>query len=255
MLLLLLSVFSVYLLVFTPAKSVYAVFETTTMAKDGAWADDPAIWVNSDAPSLSLIIGTKGPEGMGVYNLSGTELQQVFDGNFNNVDLRDGFLLNGHTVPIVAATDVKNGLIVLYTIDTKLLRLRIVPGAAFRSTIDPLGICMYRNPDSGAFFVFVTGETEKNGVGVDQWEIYEEPSGMVNQRLVRHLSLSSSTEGCVADDELGFLYVAEQSVGIWKYDAAPGASSVPTLVDSTGISGNLTQDVEGLTKLQQRGPS
>ncbi|MHC4220067.1 MAG: phytase, partial [Planctomycetota bacterium] len=54
------------------------------------------------------------------------------------------------------------------------------------------------------------------------------------------------TEGMVADDELGWLYVGEEAVGIWRYGAEPGDGTSRTSVDTTG-GGNLTADVEGLT--------
>jgi 3-phytase len=54
-------------------------------------------------------------------------------------------------------------------------------------------------------------------------------------------------EGCVADDELGYLYVGEEAVGIWKYQAEPDADLGRTRVDTVGPGGNLFADVEGLT--------
>ncbi len=57
----------------------------------------------------------------------------------------------------------------------------------------------------------------------------------------------SITEGCVADDELGHVYIAEEQVGIWKYGAEPGSGTARTQVDRTGSGGHLTADVEGLT--------
>ena len=59
--------------------------------------------------------------------------------------------------------------------------------------------------------------------------------------------MGSQVEGCVADDELGLLYVGEENVGIWRYDAEPTIDTERTLVDSTGVTGHLTADVEGLT--------
>ncbi|PYK99620.1 MAG: hypothetical protein DME19_08030 [Verrucomicrobia bacterium] len=35
--------------------------------------------------------------------------------------------------------------------------------------------------------------------------------------------------GCVADDELGLFYVAEEAAGIWKFGAEPDAGSVGQL--------------------------
>ncbi|MDY6994347.1 MAG: phytase, partial [Pseudomonadota bacterium] len=60
--------------------------------------------------------------------------------------------------------------------------------------------------------------------------------------------VASQPEGCVADDALGYLYVGEEHVGIWKFQAEPKASTQPlALVDSTDAHGHITADVEGLT--------
>src|SRR2546422_5069000 len=64
--------------------------------------------------------------------------------------------------------------------------------------------------------------------------------------MVRALKLGSLAEGCVADDELGFLYLAEETKGIWKFGAEPAAGSEGKLMARVGENG-LTADVEGLT--------
>ena len=57
--------------------------------------------------------------------------------------------------------------------------------------------------------------------------------------------MESTAEGCVADDDLAYLYVAEEIVGIWKYEAEPGGGSSRVPVDQVGST--LEADVEGLT--------
>ena len=52
--------------------------------------------------------------------------------------------------------------------------------------------------------------------------------------------------GCVADDELGLFYVAEEAAGIWKFGAEPDAGRAGKLVARVGENG-LAADVEGLT--------
>jgi len=49
----------------------------------------------------------------------------------------------------------------------------------------------------------------------------------------------------VADDEHGYLYVGEEDVAIWRYDAEPNAGTSRTVVDTVG-AGRLKADVEGL---------
>jgi 3-phytase len=59
--------------------------------------------------------------------------------------------------------------------------------------------------------------------------------------------VGSQTEGCVADDELGHLYVGEETRGIWKLGAEPDAPAPGELIAETSASGPLVADVEGLT--------
>ena len=52
---------------------------------------------------------------------------------------------------------------------------------------------------------------------------------------MRRLHLSSEAKYCVSDDAAGALYVAQEAVGIWRYDADPEAEPVPTLVDANRL--------------------
>ena len=63
---------------------------------------------------------------------------------------------------------------------------------------------------------------------------------------MRTLKPDSLTEGCVADDELRSLYLAEEKVGIWKFGVEPDSGTNRTLVARVGDNG-LVADVEGLT--------
>ena len=65
-----------------------------TVPHDGDAADDPAVWVNPDDPSKSVIVGTDKEGGLMVYDLAGRQLQYLPVGDMNNVDVRpaaDGF--------------------------------------------------------------------------------------------------------------------------------------------------------------------
>jgi 3-phytase len=101
---------------------------------------------------------------------------------------------------------------------------------------------MYRSSKSGKFYYF---GTSKQGV-VEQYELFDTGKGAVNATKVRQINVGTQLEGCVADDELGYLYVGEEEVGIWKYNAEPEANLERVKVDGVG-SGNLVADVEGLT--------
>ena len=61
-------------------------------------------------------------------------------------------------------------------------------------------------------------------------------------------------EACVADDELGRLYVNEADFDLWRYGAEPDASPKDRRsVDHVGRGGHLAADIEGLTIVYQPG--
>jgi 3-phytase len=64
---------------------------------------------------------------------------------------------------------------------------------------------------------------------------------------VRRFRLSSQTEGCVADDETGALYLSEEAVGVWRYGAEPEDGDRRTRVDVARRNRPLVPDVEGIT--------
>ena len=78
---------------------------------------------------------------------------------------------------------------------------------------DPYGLCMYKSPVSGLYFVYVN---DTDGL-VRQWLLNDAGNGRVGAELVREFSVGSQTEGCVADDASGHLYIGEENVAIWKY--------------------------------------
>ena len=222
-------------------QEVVATVETDPVSTGGDSADDPALWVNPSNPQLSLVIGTNKKRGLAVYDLSGKEIQFLADGQLNNVDSRDGFPLDGKKVPIVTASNRSNNSIAIYRINAETRRLENVAAGVIK-TNEAYGACMYRSNKSGKFYYF---GTSKHGV-IEQYELFDDGQGAVNAKKVRQINVGTQVEGCVADDELGYFYVGEEDVAIWKYQAEPDANVDRTKVDGVG-GGNLVADIEGLT--------
>jgi 3-phytase len=217
--------------------------ETDVMPSLGDAADDPAIWMHPDDPALSLVIGTNKQAGLHVYDLNGKTLQVLPDGKMNNVDLRDNFPLGGASLTLVTASNRSNDSIAAYGIDADTRRLvDVAAGILATGFDDPYGLCMYVSPTSGDFFVFVN----ESGDGMfRQWRLFDDGSGKVGAEQVREFVVGTQAEGCVADDESGVLYIAEEDVGVWKYSAEADGGDARTLIDNTD-DGRLTDDVEGL---------
>jgi 3-phytase len=222
--------------------------ETEPTPHEGDSADDPAIWVHPDDPALSTIVGTDKEGGLAVYDLAGRQLQYLPDGKMNNVDIRGGFPLGGRAVSLVTAGNRTDDSIAIYQVDPATRRLESVAARAV-TTVEVYGSCMYRSPKTGAYYYFVNS---KQG-DVEQWELFDDGRGKVDARKVRGFSVGSQTEGCVADDELGRLYIGEEEVAIWRYGAEPEDGAERVQVDLAGAGRRLTSNIEGLTIIYGEG--
>ncbi|MCI5083434.1 MAG: phytase [Saprospiraceae bacterium] len=239
-----------FLLVFTslfllascnPVKRfVQASVETNPVKSDDDAADDPAIFVHPDQPEKSLIIGTNKQNGLDVYNLKGEQLQSYDFGLLNNVDLRSDFPLNNQTITIVGASNRTDNTISLFQLEGETGVLTPIAAQPLQSQVDEVyGFCLYQNGQTYAFVVGKDGQ-------VEQWLLTATADDKVAGEVVRTFKLGGQCEGMVADDEMGYLYVGEEAIGVWKFKAAADADVVPTLV--TDLSNNmLKEDIEGLS--------
>ena len=226
-------------------RKVRAVAETQPVphAKDAA--DDVAVWLHPTHPSLSTIIGTDKQGGLAVYDLSGKLLHYYDDSKPNNVDIRYNFLLGDERVALVTTSDRESDSIRAYRVDPATRGLEYVSARELRTDMQPYGLCMYNSSKDGRYYTFLNDNNGK----VEQWELYDD-DGKVDGRLVRSFDVGSTTEGCVADDYWGYLYVSEEDVAIWKYGAEPEDTTDRTEVDAAGQDGRLENDIEGLAIYQ-----
>jgi len=221
--------------------TVSSIVETEPAFSYGDTADDPAIWVHPEDPALSLVIGTQKKRGINLYDMSGALLQSLADGRMNNVDLRYGFKLGDSTVDVVTASNRSTDSISIYIIDPDSRSLiEVADGVIPTGMMDPYGLCMYRS-QSGNYYVFVN---DTDGI-VRQWQLIDKGNGKIGATKLREFRLDSQTEGCVADDENGDLYIGEEDFGIWKYSAEPDGGDQRRLVDQVD-AGNISADVEGM---------
>lgn len=224
-------------------NQVEAALETDVMDTEGDSADDPAVWIHPEEASKSLVITTNKKAGLVVYNLDGKEVQFIQSGRVNNVDVRYGFNLNGQEIDIVAASNRSFNSISIYRIEPDSGTLVDVAARTIRSTLDEVyGFCLYKSAISGKFYAFMNS---KSGY-MEQWELFATENNRIDGRLVRSFKVGEQTEGCVADDELGYLYVGEETYGIWKYLAEPDKGDDRKSVADTSKP-YIVPDIEGLT--------
>lgn len=214
--------------------------------------DDMCIWIHPTDPSLSTIIAAdKSARIIVVYDLSGDVLQtfsvlrtETALEQPGNIDLRYGFPLGDELIDIVAFNQRSGSTlrsIHVYMVDpeTRLLS-RIDDGNI--ATHRNYGMCLYKSPSTGKFYAFATSEKRE---GVEQYELFDNGDGQITGTRVRSWD-QEKCEGAVADDELGYVYICEESSGAWRYDAEPDASTEGTHIAVVGENG-FEPDAEGVT--------
>jgi len=226
-------------------NKVTAAVETDPVPQDKNEdsADDPAIWIDTVNVENSFVIGTDKKGGLATYDLNGKQLNYYADGNMNNCDLRYGFQLGDEKIDVLASTNRSSHSVSLYKVMSGGVLEQIHAKTIISKMQDDVyGLCMYKSAKTGKMFVYLNSKAGE----VEQWELFE--SGMkIDARLVRSFSVSTQTEGLVADDETGIVYIGEEVVGIHKFDAEPDGSTIRTLIKlSSEENKNITYDLEGL---------
>ncbi|MEP6907989.1 MAG: phytase, partial [Pseudoxanthomonas sp.] len=212
----------------TRTVAVTATVETTFAGSYGDAADDPAIWANAADPAQSLVIATDKKAGLYVYDMQGKVVQFLADGKMNNVDLREDFELGGEKVVLVTASNRTDQSIAIYRLDTQKRELvNVADGVQPTGLGDPYGLCMCRSPKDHKTYVFINGDDTRKR----QWELLATAKGRVQAKLVRDMTFDSQTEGCVADDYDGALYVNEEDIGLWRLSAEPDGGNDKRIVE------------------------
>ncbi len=219
-----------------------ATLETASTTTRGDVIDDPAFWHHASTPANSRILATDKRSGLEVYNLRGERVQQLPVGRLNNVDVRYGLHWQGKPHDIAVASLRNNNSLQLFAIDAsgKLHDAGQVPTAL----PDIYGMCLYQ-PKAGEIYAFVNDKSGR----IDQFRLSSDGQQWQGE-LVRTLKVPTQPEGCVADDQTHQLFVGEEDVGVWHFQAAAAAETTGELVISANDEqGPLVADVEGMALL------
>lgn len=224
------------------------VFAETKAARAGAEedaADDPAIWIHPTDPSRSLIYGSNKTGGLAVYNLKGEEVAYYPIGNANNVDVLYKYSFEEESITVLGCSNRSDQSIDLFRINPSDGTLENIAAHSLQvdsSLIDDIyGFC-FATDANGQHYAIING---KNGL-MQQFELMNNKAG-VDMTLARAIQFPSQTEGMVADNELGHLYVGEEAGGIWKLKITPTDTTRHLLKGSSTENPAITYDVEGLT--------
>lgn len=223
--------------------------------------DDPAIWINHADPRRSLVLGTMkvaAPDGaLAVFGLDG-RLHDLIKGpdRPNNVDVEYGLSLGGRPTDIAILTERAGRRLRAYAIAEDGSGLRDVSSVTLTSVLAgakglqgaPMGIGLYRRPRDGAIFAIVAPKAGPTKDYLWQYRLEDDGAGRVAARFVRRLgnfSGGGEIEAVAVDDDLGYVYYADENAGIHKWHADPDhpeAARELAVFGGTGYAG----DREGL---------
>lgn len=182
--------------------------ETKAVQRFGDAADDPAIWVNSRAPSSSLIYGTDKKSGLNIYSLSGDLVQSIGVGRINNIDIRKNVMINGAPSDIAVASNRTYQSMTVFQISP------ITGKATYLGDIqtdldDVYGICLYQQNDKVDVIINDTSGT------FNRYRLNLSDTTNLIATKTFSFKTASQPEGCVADDGSARLFYGEESTGVW----------------------------------------
>jgi 3-phytase len=245
-------------------RVVRPALETAAVSAD---ADDPSVWIHPDDPAQSLILGTDKiavTGGLYVYGLDGGVRQVISPlDRPNNVDVEYGMVIAGTPTDIAVLTERKQHRLRVYRImgGTPPLvdisasgGIRVLEDAEGEAS-EPMGIALYRRVRDGAVFAIVAPKTGGETNYLAQYRLMDDGSGLVTGTFVRrfgHFSRIGAEPGDIGeiealavDDELGYVYAADERFGIRKYHADPDHPDAARELAVFGRDG-YQQDREGI---------
>ena len=210
--------------------------------------DDPAIWINPQDASQSLIIGTdKETEGgLFVFDLNGKIVNKVPGlKRPNNVDVEYGFNFQGKKIDIAVTTERQQNKIRIYEVPSmeEIGAISVFEGETDR---DPMGISIYKNPQTDEIFAIVGRKFGPTGTYLWQYKLSEN-NGKVTGEVVRkfgNFSGKKEIESIAVDDELGFIYYSDEGFGVRKYYADPAKGNQELVLFGQK---DFKEDVEGIS--------
>lgn len=213
-------------------------------------ADDCAIWVHSQDPAKSLIIGNdKNSDGaLHVWDLEGKEIYKTHTLNRPvNVDIRQEVDFFGKKKDLVVCGVRGTNELKIFEVDPKtrtLIDITTAKGIHTGFKKDTYGLTLYHDLSTNFLYAFVSSKRKDN---IHQILFREDAFGKVKGQVVRVLGYNeqkSFVEGMVADDELSHLYCVDEQHAVIKYSASPKASTLP--LGKFALADGISGDREGI---------
>jgi len=218
--------------------------------------DDPAIWVNPQDPSQSIIFGTDKESDGAIYafDLNGKIIESKTIRGIerpNNVDLRYGFKLNDSvTTDIIAFTERERKMLRIYSVPA----MQPLDGGGFPVFEDetnenfqsPMGVSLYKSAIDSSLYAIVGRKAGPADKYLYQYKIKPKSLDLVELELVRkfgQFSGKKEIEAIAVDDALGFIYYSDEGDSVKKYFAEPQKGN--DQLSSFGLE-DFQDDIEGI---------
>lgn len=248
-------------------RVIKPVLVTDTVNYD---SDDPAIWINENDYTSSIILGTDKMEekgGIVAFNLDGKIIKSIDSiDRPNNIDIAYDFVLNGDTIDIAVFTERMSSTIRVISVpDMELIDNGGIPVFEESEYKQPMGVALYTRPSDKKIFAIVSRKENPGNANDYLWQYELEDSGnSVTGKLVRKFGVyeSDEVEAIAVDNELGYVYYSDEGYGIRKYYADPSLNNNKELAvfgldgfikDREGISIYKTNEKEGYILVSDQG--
>ena len=220
--------------------------------------DDPAIWINPEDASQSIVFGTDKESDGAIYafDLNGKIIESKTIRGIqrpNNLDLRYNFpVTDSTTTDIIAFTERERKMLRIYSVPD----MKPLDGGGFPVFADdndpnidfqsPMGVSLYKSAIDSSFYAIVGRKSGPLENYLYQYKITTKSDSLVGFDLVRkfgQFSGKKEIEAIAVDDAMGFIYYSDEGDGIKKYFAEPDKGNEQ--VSSFGFA-DFQNDIEGI---------
>lgn len=237
-----------------------AIRPTVTTQQVEFDTDDPAIWINPEDASQSLIVGTDKETNGGIYvfDLEGKIVNKVTGlQRPNNIDIAYRLMVAGKPTDVAVFTERETNKIRVFSMpDLKPLDNGGIDVFVGETQRDPMGIALYTRPGDNAIFAIVGRKTGPSGSYLWQYHLEDRGSGVVGGTFIRKFGAFSGKkeiESIAVDNENGYIYYSDEGAGVHKYyaDVSKGNQELAFFgskdfkSDVEGISIYKTSDKDG----------
>ena len=220
-----------------PAIAVSVAASETALSSAGMEA--AALVLDTDTLTAPQIIAATGMGGLEISPLKGDRLARISAGEAIGVDVAYNFFLSGTNQTLIGAIDQVSDSLRFFTLGNG--SLQEVGAGREGINFAAENVCMYQHPLDGLLYAFIVGD----GGQVSQNLVYETDSNQVSMRPVREIRVPSTIKQCAADSSSGKIFISEETVGIWQFNADPESETGAVMIDRVD-RGHITEEVGGI---------